>query len=98
MLGRAANLARLNTLRGSRRNIHAHYDLGNEFYALWLDPGMTYSAALFTRGDENREQAKNNKYDRIIERLGRQSGNLLEIGLRLGRFCGTCFRARRFLL
>ncbi|OYW89680.1 MAG: cyclopropane-fatty-acyl-phospholipid synthase, partial [Pseudomonadales bacterium 32-61-5] len=40
-------LVRLNSLRGSRRNIRAHYDVGNEFYQLWLDPGMTYSSALF---------------------------------------------------
>lgn len=57
---------RSNSLRGSKRNIHAHYDLGNDFYALWLDPSMTYSAALFKQADEPLEQAQHNKYDRII--------------------------------
>ena len=45
-------LMRQNSLRGSRRNVRAHYDVGNEFYQLWLDPGMTYSSALFGEGDD----------------------------------------------
>ncbi len=69
-----------NTLKGSRRNIHAHYDLGNEFYNLWLDPGMSYSSALFHHETESLEQAQHNKYDRMLERLDARTGNLLEIG------------------
>lgn len=69
-----------NTLKGSKRNIHAHYDIGNEFYKLWLDPSMSYSSALFQSGDEALEQAQYNKYDRMLERLERSNGNLLEIG------------------
>lgn len=54
-------LVRLNSLRGSKRNIRAHYDVGNEFYQRWLDPGMTYSSALFGEGDDlPRAQARKN--------------------------------------
>ncbi len=79
-------LMRLNTLKGSRKNIHAHYDLGNDFYKLWLDPTMTYSAALFRNDNETIEQAQHNKYDRMVDCLGQQSGNLLEIGCGWGGF------------
>ena len=71
-----------NTRRGSRRNIAAHYDLGNDFYALWLDPSMTYSSALFT-GDalQSLEAAQAAKYRRILERLApRRGDHILEIG------------------
>lgn len=87
--GALANLAyalRLNTLRGSRRNISAHYDLGNEFYALWLDPSMTYSSAIYTGESETLEQAQYNKYDRILDRLGNAPGDVLEIGCGWGGF------------
>lgn len=69
-----------NTLQGSRRNIHAHYDLGNDFYKLWLDPSMSYSSALFSDDNESLEQAQYNKYDRMLDRLEKSSGSLLEIG------------------
>lgn len=69
-----------NTLRGSKRNIHAHYDLGNEFYQLWLDDSMTYSSALFRTGEESLRYAQLNKYDRMLDRLNTKSGQLLEIG------------------
>ena len=52
---------RLNSLRGSSRNIRAHYDVGNEFYQLWLDPGMTYSSAIFAPGEDDLEQAQSRK-------------------------------------
>jgi len=77
-----------NTRRGSRRNIAAHYDLGNDFYALWLDPGMTYSSALF-EGDATRtlDQAQDAKYRRVFERLEASPGShLLEIGCGWGGF------------
>lgn len=77
---------RSNTVRGSKRNIHAHYDLGNEFYSLWLDPTMTYSAAIFDNDNQNLEQAQHNKYDRIVRRLEKSSGNLLEVGCGWGGF------------
>ncbi|HET9701983.1 MAG TPA: cyclopropane-fatty-acyl-phospholipid synthase family protein [Burkholderiales bacterium] len=77
-----------NTRRGSRRNIEAHYDLGNDFFRLWLDPGMTYSAAVFA-GDTHLslEQAQQLKYERILERLGAKPGDrILEIGCGWGGF------------
>lgn len=74
-----------NSMRGSRRNIHAHYDLGNDFYALWLDATMTYSAAIFADEGEDLIPAQHRKYDRIIERI-RPSGNVLEIGCGWGGF------------
>lgn len=82
-----------NTRRGSRRNIAAHYDLGNDFYGEWLDPSMTYSAALF--GDSpwpetdsyTLEQAQQRKYQRILEQLDAPAGSeLLEIGCGWGGF------------
>lgn len=74
-----------NTLQGSKKNIHAHYDLGNDFYALWLDPSMTYSSAIFGNEKENLQDAQIRKYDRIIDRLN-PSGSLLEIGCGWGGF------------
>jgi cyclopropane-fatty-acyl-phospholipid synthase len=74
-----------NTLHGSQKNIHAHYDLGNDFYALWLDSTMTYSSAIFANKNETLIQAQYRKYDRIIDRIG-LSGNLLEIGCGWGGF------------
>ena len=72
---------RANTKRGSRKNIMAHYDLGNEFYRLWLDPTMTYSSAIFRRGGESLEEAQQIKIARIIELLDISAGgSVLEIG------------------
>lgn len=89
ILGRiAARISYLftrNTLAGSKKNIHAHYDLGNDFYKLWLDETMTYSAALFESPDQPLSVAQNNKYDRILGRLS-NSGRLLEIGCGWGGF------------
>lgn len=74
-----------NSLKGSRKNIHAHYDLGNDFYRLWLDPTMTYSAAMFDGSQDNLVSAQHRKYDRIIDRLD-HSGKILEIGCGWGGF------------
>ena len=79
---------RANTRRGSARNIHAHYDIGNPFYALWLDRTWTYSSAWF-QGDLSRplEQAQAAKYQRIIDVLGLRPGDcVLEIGCGWGGF------------
>jgi cyclopropane-fatty-acyl-phospholipid synthase len=78
-------LLRANSRRGSARNIHAHYDVGNEFYQLWLDPGMTYSSALFSPADGDLGRAQDRKYDRILARLG-QGARTLEIGCGWGGF------------
>ena len=77
-------LMRLNNLRGSARNIRAHYDVGNEFYQLWLDPSMTYSSALFAEGDDL-ERAQARKNARILSRLA-PGETLLEIGCGWGGF------------
>lgn len=70
-----------NTRSGSRRNIAAHYDLGNDFYRLWLDPTMLYSAALFTRDDATLHQAQIAKLDRLCDLLALSpDDHLLEIG------------------
>lgn len=77
---------RQNTIKGSKKNIHDHYDLGNQFYSLWLDPTMTYSAALYRKDHDTLEQAQHNKYDRIIDRLKKKSGSVLEVGCGWGGF------------
>jgi len=87
LLGRAAHLLRPNSRRGARRNIAAHYDLGNDFYAAWLDPGMTYSAAVFARPDQSLEDAQTEKYRRIAQLGGlRPEHHVLEIGCGWGGF------------
>ncbi len=76
-----------NDRKGAQRNIMAHYDLGNEFYSLWLDPSMTYSSALFKNPDQSLAEAQIAKYDNIIESLNIKSGDhLLEIGCGWGGF------------
>ena len=70
-----------NTPRGSRRNIAAHYDLGNDFYGQWLDAGMTYSSGLFSSPGQTLEEAQDAKLDRVIAMLGLAGGEtVLEIG------------------
>lgn len=84
---RIAHLLRANTRSGARRNIEAHYDLGNEFYALWLDRTMTYSAAVFDSAGEPLEVAQLRKYRRILTQIGaRPDQTVLEIGCGWGGF------------
>lgn len=85
-IGNLSYILRSNTIKGSRRNISAHYDLGNDFYKLWLDPTMTYSSALFNQPDESLVQAQHNKYDRILGQLNQNSGSILEVGCGWGGF------------
>lgn len=75
-----------NTVKGSKKNIHAHYDLGNAFYRLWLDSTMTYSSALFTSEQESLTQGQLNKYDRMLGCLEQDSGRILEVGCGWGGF------------
>jgi len=83
---RLQHVLRANTKSGSRRNIEAHYDLGNDFYKLWLDPSMTYSSALYAHPKQSLEDAQDNKLTRIMDLLalsGRE--RVLEIGCGWGR-------------
>jgi len=84
-----------NSRAGSRRNIIAHYDLGNDFYRLWLDPSMSYSAAIFrTEDDGSMRAAQHAKYRRILERLQGQAGErVLEIGCGWGGFAELAVQA-----
>ena len=79
-------MVRRNSMSGSRRNIEAHYDVGNDFYALWLDETMTYSSALYRDGGENLSDAQRNKYGRILSKLEQAKGEILEIGCGWGGF------------
>ncbi|WP_432770462.1 MAG: class I SAM-dependent methyltransferase [Sphingopyxis sp.] len=80
-LNRAVHALNRNDRRGARRNVHAHYDLGNDFYGLWLDPTMNYSSALFTDPGQTLAEAQTAKVDAILDRLDLRSGSrLLEIG------------------
>lgn len=75
---RLAHWMNRNTPEGAERNIHAHYDLGNDFYAAWLDPTMSYSSAIWGEGDDL-EAAQRRKWARLAERVGKPE-TLLEIG------------------
>ena len=80
-INRILHLSNHNSRRGSRRNIAAHYDLGNDFYQLWLDDSMTYSSAMFQEEDETLEQAQKNKFRNILNMLdAEQQHSVLEIG------------------
>lgn len=76
---------RTNSRRGSRKNIRSHYDVGNEFYALWLDEGMTYSSGLFEQADDDLTRAQSRKNARVLSRLG-NGERTLEIGCGWGGF------------
>ncbi len=76
-----------NSRAQARKNIAYHYDLGNDFYRLWLDQTMTYSSALFTTGQERLETAQTAKYASLVDRIGARPGDhLLEIGCGWGGF------------
>lgn len=84
---RALHLLRPNSIATARRNIAEHYDLGNDFYRLWLDPTMTYSSALFTATGQSLEAAQVAKYDALCRQLDLQpTDHVLEIGSGWGGF------------
>jgi cyclopropane-fatty-acyl-phospholipid synthase len=78
-------LVRRNSVAGSSRNIKAHYDVGNDFYSLWLDKSMTYSSALY-QGTDELYRAQQNKYERILSKFTEKKADVLEIGCGWGGF------------
>lgn len=95
LTNRVRHLRNANTREGSRRNIQAHYDLGNAFYTLWLDSTMTYSSALFDgSAEQTLEEAQNAKYRRLLNELQLQGAgeNVLEIGCGWGGFAELAAR------
>jgi cyclopropane-fatty-acyl-phospholipid synthase len=98
-LGKAANRLlhrrRRNHVEGSRRNIGQHYDLGNDFYRLWLDPTLAYSCAVFESADQELESAQRSKFELICRKLQLKPGeHLLEIGTGWGGFALHAVRTR----
>ncbi len=84
---RLRHLMNRNTRQRARRNIHAHYDLGNRFYESWLDETMTYSSALFAQGADDLATAQRRKYESLARSIGLGEGqSLLEIGCGWGGF------------
>jgi cyclopropane-fatty-acyl-phospholipid synthase len=76
-----------NSKRQAKKNIHAHYDLGNDFYSLWLDPSMTYSSAIFRDGINGLEAAQREKYASLARKIDlKPEHHVLEIGCGWGGF------------
>ncbi|HEX8302389.1 cyclopropane-fatty-acyl-phospholipid synthase family protein [Sphingomonas sp.] len=93
---RLAHWLHRNSRRGSRRNIHFHYDLGNDFYAQWLDAGMTYSSAMFTAPGQSLQDAQAAKLGAILDRTATRPGDtILEIGCGWGSFAEAALDAGR---
>jgi cyclopropane-fatty-acyl-phospholipid synthase len=84
---RIGHILRPNSVRTAKQNIAEHYDLGNDFYSLWLDPTMTYSSAIFSAPDQSLEAAQIEKYDALCRELHiRKGDHVLEIGSGWGGF------------
>ena len=94
LLYRLKHLFNRNSRSGSRKNIHAHYDIGNNFYKLWLDPSMTYSSALFSHPQtDNLQDGQLAKYRRIVDQLQlKPDAKVLEIGCGWGGFAEVATR------
>lgn len=85
-LQKLSYLTKRNSIGQSKKNIYEHYDLGNDFYSLWLDNTMTYSSALYENYDETLEQAQINKYKNILKSFNKKQGSILEVGCGWGGF------------
>lgn len=90
-------IVRRNSRKGSRSNIKAHYDVGNDFYKLWLDETMTYSSALYA-GTDDLATAQRNKYARILGKAPHPNADILEIGCGWGGFAEAAARAGHSLM
>ena len=87
LFNKIRNFLLKNNKSRSKKNISKHYDLGNEFFSLWLDPTLTYSSAIFDQKDNDLEKAQINKYKKLVELIKPKSGNkILEIGCGWGGF------------
>ena len=87
LIDKLYHLLRANTRAGAKRNISAHYDLGNAFYELWLDRTMSYSSAIFRSEEESLEASQIAKYDAVLSALELKApGRILEIGCGWGGF------------
>ena len=95
LYNRVLHTLRPNSEATSRRNISEHYDLGNEFYRLWLDPTLTYSSARFTAPGQSLESAQIEKYDALCRKLAlKPDDQVLEIGSGWGGF--ACHAAKNY--
>lgn len=95
-LRRLIHLWRRNSRSGSRKNIAFHYDLGNDFYLPWLDPGMTYSSALFSQPGMTLGEGQDAKLQAVLDRTNTGPGDtILEIGCGWGSFAERALRAGR---
>jgi cyclopropane-fatty-acyl-phospholipid synthase len=79
------NLFKKNSIKGSKKNIQYHYDLGNDFYSLWLDKTMSYSSGIFDKED-SLIKSQSNKYQRILSQINQNGSQILEIGCGWGGF------------
>lgn len=95
-LSRLLYLTKRNSLNGSKKNIETHYDLGNNFYKLWLDPTMTYSSAIFDDGS-SLEKAQHNKYIRLINKIKIARAKILEVGCGWGGFAELAGRSGHYV-
>ncbi|MEM9393267.1 MAG: cyclopropane-fatty-acyl-phospholipid synthase family protein [Pseudomonadota bacterium] len=92
---KARQWLRSNSKQQAKKNISYHYDLGNEFYGLWLDDTMTYSSALFETGQESLETAQQKKYASMVDEMGAKAGDhVLEIGCGWGGFAEYAAKER----
>ncbi|WP_084419072.1 SAM-dependent methyltransferase [Henriciella litoralis] len=95
LINKLRHLFNRNSRSGARRNIMAHYDLGNDFYSSWLDETMTYSSALFDKPNMSLQQAQTAKYARIADEIGAgPDSSLLEIGCGWGGFAEYAAKVR----
>ncbi|MBY0406759.1 MAG: cyclopropane-fatty-acyl-phospholipid synthase family protein, partial [Rickettsiales bacterium] len=85
-----------NSKKGSSANIQAHYDVGNDFYKLWLDETMTYSSAIYHTPEQELAEAQRAKYGRILSRVG-DADSVLEVGCGWGGFAEEAVKDSRKL-
>ncbi|MCW5823120.1 MAG: class I SAM-dependent methyltransferase [Cyanobacteria bacterium TGS_CYA1] len=95
IINKYAHWLRPNTVSKAKENIHEHYDLGNEFFSLFLDQTMTYSSAIFANASQSLQEAQINKYETICRKLLlKKSDHILEIGCGWGGF--ACYAAKKY--